>query len=62
MQAPARSRLTGAASAGADDASTIHLRDVVAALERDPLYCRSGMLYRLYNAPRAGPSTVAAPQ
>ena len=63
--AAARARgLTGAAAgtAGSDDASTVHLRDVLAVLERDPLYCHSPMLYRLLNTPRAGASTVAPPQ
>ncbi|KAI3424988.1 hypothetical protein D9Q98_008369 [Chlorella vulgaris] len=52
-QAPARGRLMGGAAAAAatDDASTVHLQDVLSTLERDPLYSRSGMLYRLYNTP-----------
>lgn len=40
-----------AAAAATDDASTVHLQDVLSTLERDPLYSRSGMLYRLYNTP-----------
>jgi hypothetical protein len=53
LQAPARGRLMGGAAAAAatDDASTVHLQDVLSTLERDPLYSRSGMLYRLYNMP-----------
>ncbi len=29
------------------------LRDVLGCLERDPLYAKGGLLYRLYNTPRA---------
>jgi hypothetical protein len=47
-------------SAAGDDASTIHQRDVVAVLERDPLYRYSLLLYRLYNTPRAAPAAAAA--
>ncbi|PRW45535.1 transcription initiation factor TFIID subunit 4b-like isoform X3 [Chlorella sorokiniana] len=47
-----RMGLTGAASVGSDDASTIHIKDVLGCLERDPLYAKSGLLYRLYNTPR----------
>eukprot|EP00887_Chlorella_sp_A99_P005953 scaffold29.g5953.t1 len=40
-----RSRAKG----GVDDAETITTRDVVAAMERDPRYCRSTLLYLLLN-------------
>lgn len=53
---------TAAPAAGSDDASTVHLRDVVAVLERDPMYCRSPMLYRLLNTPRSAPTPAAAAQ
>ncbi|KAI7838494.1 hypothetical protein COHA_007756 [Chlorella ohadii] len=48
-----RMGLPGAASVGSDDASTIHIKDVLGCLERDPLYAKGGLLYRLYNTPRA---------
>ncbi|GAB4821311.1 hypothetical protein N2152v2_008357 [Parachlorella kessleri] len=38
-----------AGDGGGDGGDTIHLRDVVAALERDPMYCRSPLLYTLNN-------------
>lgn len=34
-------------------ASFFSHRDVLGCLERDPLYAKSGLLYRLYNTPRA---------
>ena len=36
-------------------------RDVLGCLERDPLYAKSGLLYKLYNTPRTAGGAAAAP-
>jgi hypothetical protein len=30
----------------------VAMRDLIAVLERDPMYCKSTLLYKLYEEPR----------
>ena len=47
MGAPGRGAVATPAGWGGHDGPTIILKDVVAALERDPLYAKSSLMYQL---------------
>jgi hypothetical protein len=46
--AGAAARPAGSAEAGGGPANTLALRDLLAVMERDPVYCRHPQLYRLH--------------